>query len=190
MEPGEGKRNHDHKTDKKQNINEHKHTVAAQTLLILNIFTRITSNIQVTWPHNTELKTNGVCVLRVHLCSRDLDRHRWCGQQTWGGRMHGWGVHGPQTTLTWRKENCGQLMDNVYYLDDHISQSLFLCLSNIPATSAVSASQHLKLKRSYCVSKARLLVSMFQLLLQGYSCSRDVSCRRWSGYFTTPLNFM
>lgn len=85
---------------KKQNINEHKHTVAAQTLLILNIFTRKTSNIQVTWPHNTGLKTNGACVLGVHLCSRNLDRHRRCGQQTWGGRMHGWGVHGPQTTLT------------------------------------------------------------------------------------------
>lgn len=36
----------------------------------------------------------------------------------------------------------------------------------------------LHVKRSYSVSKAWLLVGMFQLLLKWYSCSRHVSCRR------------
>lgn len=61
------------------------------------------------------------------LCGRDLNRHWWCGQQAWSRRMHGWGVHRPQ---------------------------------------------------SACISKPRLLVGVFQLLLQRYSCSRYVS---WLG---------
>lgn len=94
------------------------------------------------------------CVSVSHLCSRNLDRHWRGGQQARSRGVDRRRRHRPQSTLEKKKRESG-----------------ILKVGSV-------RSFHLgfpKLSPTYCISEARLLVGMFQLLLEGDSCSRNES---------------